>query len=106
MWAYSGQYKHPQTGTATFYIPDEKVIVRSSTGRMDKTFGAIPSFLKDSQRALPAIPRRLSNRDSGMDLHTSSWIENDGESLTGQAGARPLCIPVAIDTYGALDTQS
>ena len=90
------------------YVSPEKVIVRSSTGRLDATFGAIPNIgtLMGAQATnlLPEMPGRVSNGEGGMDLFTNVWLSPDGEQLFGGAGARPLMIPTAIDTYGCLDT--
>lgn len=106
IWTYGGQYKDPQTGNKVQFIDPNKVVVRSSTGRMDATFGAIPNIGKllnsQASQMLPELPSRLSNGGGGMDLHTNVWMSNDGENLWGGVGSRPLLIPTAIDTYGCL----
>jgi hypothetical protein len=109
VWTYSGRDNHPQTGVKTQFIDPGKIIVRSSSGRMDATFGAIPNIGAlvggQSNALLPELPGRVSNPEGGMDLFTNAWLSNDGEALYGGIGARPLMIPTAIDTYGCLDTQ-
>lgn len=109
VWTYNGRYKHPQTGSSTAYMDPGKVIVRSSSARMDATFGAIPNIGAlmggAASRILPELPPRMSMSDRGMDLHVNAWMSADGEQLFGGVGARPLMIPTAIDTYGCLDTQ-
>lgn len=108
VFTYNGRYKHPSTGTSTPYLDPGKVVVRSSTARMDATFGAIPNIgalLGASGRLIPELPSRMSSADSAMDLFTNVWLSGDGEQLFGGIGARPLMVPTAIDTFGCLDTQ-
>lgn len=38
------------------------------------------------------------------DLHPNAWLEPNGEAITLEVSARPMCIPTAIDTFGCLDT--
>lgn len=102
LWTYDGWYKDPQTGTLTPFIPDNKVIVRASGGRMDLSFGAIPILVPPDQRILPFLPPRISSTDRGIDLTTNAWMTADGKHLKVSAGTRPLTIPTAIDTYATL----
>ena len=104
IWTYGGRYKHPQTGTKTKFIPDAKVIARSSQARLDLTFGAIPRIVPVDGRVLPFMPGRISSAAGGRDLFTNAWVTPDGEQLMGGIGARPLCIPTAIDTFGCIST--
>jgi hypothetical protein len=109
VWTYGGRYKDPQTGNKVQFIDPGKIVVRASSGRLDATFGAIPNIGtllgQGASALLPELPGRISNSSGGMDLHTNAWLSNDGESLFGGVGARPLMIPTAIDTFGCLDTQ-
>lgn len=108
VFTYNGRYKDPQSGASTQYLDDGNVIVRSSTARMDATFGAIPNIgalLGASGRLVPELPSRMSSAANGMDLFTNVWMSPDGEALFGGVGARPLMVPTAIDTYGCLTTQ-
>lgn len=108
VWTYGGRFKDPQSGVKTQYLTPGKVISRSSTGRLDATFGAIPNIgaIVGTQATglLPELPSRISNTDGGMDLFTNAWVSADGEQIFGGIGARPLMIPTAIDTYGCLTT--
>jgi len=104
MWTYSGRYKHPQTSTSTTFMDPAKVIMRSSTGRMDATFGAIPSIVAPDSRVLPYLPPRISNVAGGLDMFVNAWLSDDGENLMVGSSSRPLMIPTAIDTYGCLTT--
>jgi hypothetical protein len=102
IYTYAGRYKDPETGLSTKYIEDDKVVVRSSMGRLDATFGGIPTIDKDTR--VPAqLFTRLRDTSGVMDLQTKGWITDDGETLFVQAGTRPLMIPTAIDTFGCLD---
>ena len=107
VWTYGGRYKDPQNGNKVKYLGDDKVIVRASSGRMDATFGNIPhigSLLGMTNNLVPELPSRMSSAGTGIDLIPRVWISQDGETLFGGVGSRPLLIPVAIDTYGCLTT--
>lgn len=101
MWTYDGFYAHPQTGVATTFVGDNKVIL-SGDGRLDLTYGAIPLILAPDQRALPFLPPRISSEGRGLDLTTNAWVTADGKRVMVSAGTRPLTIPTAIDTFGCL----
>jgi len=102
LWTYDGWYRDPQTGTLTNYIADNKVIVRSSKGRLDLSFGAIPIIVPPEQRAMPFLPPVIAGPDKGIVLTTNSYITADGKHVKVEAGTRPLAIPTAIDTYATL----
>lgn len=104
IFTYDGRYKHPSTGVSTKYIPDDKVVVRSSTGRMDATFGGIPRIAGPDPRVPGALLSRVSVPGQMLDLQMNGWVTPDGETMMVQAGTRPLMIPTAIDTFGCLDT--
>ena len=104
IWTYDGRYKDPQTGASTKYIPDDKVVVRASSGRMDATFGGIPRIGAPDPRVPSALFSRVSVPGQMLDLQMNGWITQDGETMMVQAGTRPLMIPTAIDTFGCLDT--
>lgn len=108
VFTYDGRYKHPQTGVSTAFLHPGKIIVRAASGRLDATFGAIPNIgqlLGVGNSLLPELPGRMSSVEQGMDLFTNVWMSTDGETLFGGVGSRPLMIPVAIDTFGCLNTQ-
>lgn len=101
MWTYDGFYAHPQTGTLTPFLGDNKVIMIGD-GRLDLTYGAIPMITPPDQRALPFLPPRISSEGRGIDLTTNAWVTPDGKRVMVSAGTRPLTIPTAIDTFGCL----
>ncbi len=110
MWTYGGRFKHPDTGVKTQFMDPSKVIVRSSQGRLDATFGAIPNIGlmlgAQANALLPELPSRLPNTEGSMDFFANAWLSPDGEQLFGGVGSRPLLIPTAIDTYGCLETNA
>jgi len=103
MWTYDGQYKDPVSGNIVKYVTEDKVIVLGP-GRKDLTWGNIPRIGGMDPRVLPYLPQRVSSSSGGMDLIQTAWLEKDGSGITVQVGARPLCIPTAIDTFGCIDT--
>jgi len=105
LWTYNGRYKHPQTGTKTLYVPNDKVILATSGARLDATFGACPRFVPPDSRVLRYMPGRMRNVRGRMDLWPNAWTTPDGSTLMGGVASRPLLIPTAIDSFGCLDTN-
>ena len=103
IWTYGGRYKHPQTGVSTKFIPDDKVVVRASSGRLDAAFGGIPRITTDS-RVPSALTSRISIPGKAFDIQMNGYITPNGETMMVEAGTRPIMIPTAIDTYGCIDT--
>lgn len=103
IWTYNGKYDDPETGNKTSYLDPKKVIVMASGARKDLVFGAVP-IIKRSD-AMPNLPTRLASTRAGMDLYTNAWYSTDGRQLMVSAGARPLAIPTAIDSYCCIDTD-
>lgn len=103
LWMYDGFYKHPQTGVATPYIDDDKIIMTSTGARLDLTFGAIPLAREPSAEALSFLPPRISGSEQGIDISTNAWFSEDNSTFQVSAGTRPLVIPTAIDTFASLD---
>jgi hypothetical protein len=103
MWMYDGFFTDPVSSAHAPYVDVDKVIMMSSGGRLDLTFGAIPMFITPDSRALPFLPSTITSTEGGLSLTTNSWVTPDGKTLQVSAGTRPLTIPTAIDTFGALD---
>lgn len=103
LWTYDGFYRDPQTGDFVPYVTADKVIMLSSSGRLDLSFGAIPMIRPPEERAMGFLPPRISNAAGGFDLTTNAYFTPDGKHLRVGAGTRPLTIPTAIDTFGCLD---
>lgn len=109
MYTYNGKYKNPNGGAITPYMDEDNVVVKSSDSRFDLTYGAIPNLNRDlgiQQAVVPEMPTRFSSAEQGVDLFTNVWVTPDGEQMFAGVGARPLCIPTAIDTYGCLKTKA
>jgi len=102
LWGYDGRFNHPQTGTSTPFVSDNKVIMLSSKARYDATFGAIPMIAQPEGRALPFLPPRVSNVGGGMDMMVNAWLSPDGQTLSVSVSSRPLLIPTEVDSYGCL----
>ena len=103
-WTYSGQYKDPVSGLITRFIEDDKVVMLSDNTRLDALFGALPYVARPEQRVMPFMPDRMEA--GGVDMTTNAWIEPDNSALNLSVGTRPLFVPVAIDTFGALKTEA
>lgn len=102
LWSYRATYIHPQTGAHTPYIPDNKVVLRSSQGRLDMTFGSIPVIIPPDARVQQFLPPRLSSADRGFDVSLNAYVTSDNKHLFLQAGTRMLAVPTAQDTFGCL----
>ncbi len=102
LWLYEAFFKNPQTGNLDPYVTTDKIIMNGD-GRMDLTHGAIPRPFGADPRAMPFMPSRISDSELGLDISTNAWITPNGRHMMVEAGARPLTIPTAIDTYGTLD---
>lgn len=105
MWTYPQYYEDVETETPTKYVEDDKVIMTTSGARLQSAFGAIPRIVAPDSRVLPFLPPRISNGDGRIDMFTNAWVTPDGGQLMVGVGSRPLFIPVAIDSFGCLDTE-
>jgi hypothetical protein len=103
LWMYDGACRLPGDADLTPYVDDDKVIMLCSEGRLDLTYGAIPSFVRPEERVVSVLPPTIFSEESGLHLTTNSYVTQDGKSLMVGAGTRPLTIPTAIDTFGCLD---
>lgn len=102
LWSYKETYLHPQTGAQTPFIPDNKVILRAPDGRLDLTFGSIPTIVPPDARVAQFMPSRMSNPGTGFDVSVNAWITPDNKHLAMSIGTRALAIPTALDTFGCL----
>lgn len=104
IWGYKGFFKDPASGLMTRYLGDEKVVMFGDGTKVTAAFGAVPILPSPAQAAaVQYLPPRLSAQD-GSDMRLQAWVENDGQSLTVQASARPVVFPEGIDTFGCLST--
>lgn len=105
IWSYPETYKDPQTGDATKYLDDDKVVVLSSRTRLDMTSAEVPLPLGPDPRVESLLPGRLQSSDMGIDVTPNVYPTPNGKQITGELESRPLLIPVQIDGFGCLDTQ-
>lgn len=104
IWSYDAEFRHPQTGNLTPYVEDDHVIMAASQGRRDLSFGSIPMIVPPDQRVAGFLPARMAMPDRGLDLTPNAWVTPNNTTVMVSLGTRPLAIPTAIDTFGALDT--
>jgi hypothetical protein len=102
IWSYKETYINPQTGAQTPYLPDNKVIVRAPDGRLDLTFGSIPTLLPPDSRLAQFMPARMSDPLTGLDLSINAYASLNNKNLIVEVGTRALAIPTALDTFGCL----
>lgn len=102
LWSYKETYLDPITGNLLPYIPDNKVIFRAPDGRLDLTYGSIPTILPPDSRLANFMPSRLSDASTGLDVSINAYVSLNNKNLTVEVGTRALAIPTAIDTYGCL----
>jgi hypothetical protein len=103
LWGYDGRYNHPQTGTSTPFVADNKVIMLSSKARYDATFGAIPMIGQPEGRVLQFLPPRVSMEGGGgLDFMVNGWLEPDGQTLSVSLSSRPLLVPTEVDSFGCM----
>lgn len=103
IWAYPETYKHPQTGTVTKFIADDKVIMLSTSTRLDMTSARVPLPLGPDPRVANLLPGRISSRAEGFDVTPNLYPTPNGKQIMGELESRPLLIPVQIDGFGCLD---
>lgn len=103
IWTYEGFYRDPVTGNHTPYVADEHVLMLSSKGRLDLTFGAIPRIVAPDPRVASFMPGRIASASAGIDINPWAYVSPDGTNVTIEVGTRPLTIPTAIDTFARLD---
>lgn len=104
LYTYKGEYKDVGATTNSRYLDSNNVIVLSENMRLDATWGAIPQIVPPETRAMSFLSGRLPMASVGMDFTTNAWVSQDGESITGTLGSRPLLIPTSIDRFGCLKT--
>ena len=102
IWTYNGKYTNPENGVTTTYVGKDNVIMRSSTGRLDATYGDIPYFaFPGDPVAQLNLPTRISQ---GVDIHMMVWATPNRRNLFVETASRPLLIPTAIDTIARINT--
>ena len=99
------RYKDPDTGNIIPFLGTNNVIMRDTQARMDATFGGVPFVAKPERRALRYLPARVTRTGAGgVALWPNAFISENNKYIQGEVYTRPLMIPVAIDTFGCLNT--
>jgi len=102
IWSYDGYYRDPVTKLPVKYVGAQNIIMMSSAGRLDMTFGRVPYFAAEA-RAMQFLPSQFGSAEQGLAFEANSYITQDNSALMVEASTRPLPIPTAIDTFGVLD---
>jgi hypothetical protein len=106
-WEYSGEFIHPETGDPTPYVDPDKVLFLPAMGSRNVDFRLVYcrvfSITKNDPRFTSLIPTGFVNL--GNRAFTSRiWTDEGADNLNIEIKTKPLCIPVSIDTFGALNT--
>lgn len=102
IYTYSEVYEDPETEELVNYLPTDKVIIRSSRGRLDATFGIIPKIGGRDPRLPSGLFERVKSGPDMIDIQIWAQIKGNSDGVEIEVGTRPLLIPVAIDTFGCL----
>lgn len=102
IWTYNGR-GIPPGGSKIKFIPDDKVICMASDGRLDTVFGGVPVIVDVDERFRNVLPDRIAV-PMATDIQPNMWSSPDGKQTMLGIASRPLLIPVAIDSFGCIDT--
>jgi hypothetical protein len=98
LYLYDEEYKHPQNGAMTKYLPDTRYIVESTTQDFRCEFGGFARY--PGADGLEMIGTRQARNDMLADLDVNAWFSLDRTVWNLGLASRPLLIPVSIDTFG------
>lgn len=104
MWTYPQVYKHPQTGAATKFIDDNKVVVLSNETRLVKSSARVPLPLGSDPRLAGLMPGRMADASLNVDMTVNLYCTPNGKQVMAEVESRPLLVPVGIDQFGCLTT--
>lgn len=104
IWTYPETYTDPQTGNATKFIQPNKVVMLSSSTRLDLVSARVPGPIAMDPRVDGLMPDRIMSRENGFDVTPNAYASTNGKQFMGELESRPLCIPVQIDGFGCLTT--
>lgn len=102
LWTYPEEYKHPQTGNATPYIPDDYCVVMASNPRFDRVSAAVPLPIGPDPRVAKFLPGRLASDQ--FDVTPNAYCSADGKTLQIDLESRTLMVPTQIDSFVRIDT--
>ena len=82
-----------------------KVIVMTSGARLDAAYGSVPFVAGPEQRSQVFMPPRLETLGKGgFAAWPNAYIALNNKTVDGELYTRPLLIPVAIDSFGCINT--
>lgn len=98
VYIYDEEYKHPQTGAMTKYMPDSRYLIESTTQDFRCEFGGFARY--PGADGLNMVGSRQARNDMLADLDVNAWFSLDRTVWNIGLASRPLLIPVSIDTFG------
>lgn len=106
-WEYTGDFIHPETETLTPFVDPDKVLFLPSVGGANvdyrKVYCRVFTITGSDPRFSNFVPTGQINLDNRA-YTLRVWADEGADNLTVELKTRPLCIPVSIDTFGALNT--
>lgn len=103
IWTFNGRGVIPGASTKTKFVADGNVICMASSGRLDTVFAGVPTVVDVDPRFADILPDRIAV-PTAADIQPNIWTTADGKQTVIEVSSRPQLIPVAIDSYGTLDS--
>jgi hypothetical protein len=98
LYLYDEEYKHPETGAMTKFVPDDRYIIESSTQDLRCEFGAFARY--PGSDGMEMVGTRLTSNGMLADIDFNAWFNLERTVWTLGIASCPLLIPVSIDTFG------
>ena len=103
IWTYNGRGIIPGDSAPTKFVADASCIVEASSGRIDTVFGGVPVVQNPHPMFASVLPDRISV-PQGVDISPNIYSSLNGKETIMELESRPLLVPVAIDSFGNLNT--
>jgi hypothetical protein len=105
IWSYDAEYTPFGGGANVRYVDDDKVILlpTDTSGNLVVASLVVPRVLPSDPR-VTALLSAPTTSAAGWDLSPNMWTNDEGTIVNAGFRARPVLIPVGIDTFGALTT--
>ena len=113
IWTYGGSYKRVGSSSSFKYLNDDAAIVIARPEDVDfrTVYGGVPS-LGMKEPFAEIVPSTVTySGDRGTEgtgfirVHNRVYEDKKGDTYTAECKARPLSIPVSIDSFGCLTTK-
>lgn len=120
LFTYLDIYNEPSAGTATKYMPADKVLIASSTARCDRYFGPpenlpmVPAraalyqeYFGFDPSAMPMPPnvKAASGVIVPASFYFDAYVSPDWKKLTVRAQHAPIFATTQTDAFGVIDTE-